>query len=199
MGGPAPVAVAPSPNVHEYVSGLSVGLLEVEPSKLTGWPSLTVRLEKESRAVGCCSEPTSWENSDVLPEESVAVAATNWAPLDGVGKLNEKSGVVSRAIGHEGDRPEDVPPFAVAGGVQRRQGVKIERELRVGRAVEAAEDGGCAKRARYGGQDRVVLEVVGAAMRTARGIAGNTVAAQVDPQGTTRENGIQPDGVAGAG
>ena len=41
-------------------------------------------------AVGGVSTPNAWENSEVLPPGSVAVAVTNWAPPDGVGNGNEK-------------------------------------------------------------------------------------------------------------
>ena len=42
--------------------------------------------------------PNSWENSDVLPLESVAVAVTNWAPPAGVGNANEKLTVPEMSV-----------------------------------------------------------------------------------------------------
>ncbi len=73
-----------SPNDHAYESGLPCGSSEPLPSNGIGTPSSTVRVVKPMIAVGGLSEPKAWENSDVLPLGSVAVADTYVAPWAGV-------------------------------------------------------------------------------------------------------------------
>ena len=143
------------------------------------------------------STPNSWENSEVLPLGSVAVAVTNWAPPAGVGNWKTKlalpvPSVVTRR------RAEDVPALAVARRVHRRERVEIERERRVGRAVQGAGHGRHAARARDRGDHREVLIVVGAGV-PGRVVQGDAVAAQVDPQPGVGEDRVEPDLVAGPG
>ena len=92
-----------------YVSGLPSGSSDPLPSKGTVTPSSTVRLVKPMTAVGGVSVPKSWENSEVLPSGSVAVAETYGAPCAGVGNVKRKLALPEASVVTEPD-PSRVRP-----------------------------------------------------------------------------------------
>ena len=97
--GVGPVAVSPSPNDQEYVERIAVGIGRAAAVERDG-NTLVDRQRRETdrrrRRIG--SPPSSFENSDVLPAGSVAVAVTNLVAPDGVGNAKEKAAVPEAPI-----------------------------------------------------------------------------------------------------
>ena len=72
---------------------------------------------------------------------------------------------VARPVGRDRRRAKDVPALAVAGRVERRQRVEIDRERGARRAVQGACHGRHATRAADRGDHGEILVVVGAGVR----------------------------------
>ena len=110
---------------------------------------------------------TSWANSEVSPDESVAVAEMASPALTAAEKLDLEAGVAAR-VGGDGGRADQGLALAVAGRVGGRVVEELDRVRRVGGAVERADDDGRAAEGQGVAEHRVVLVIVRSGDGTAR-------------------------------